>query len=266
MIVMLFLLSCGDLDGPLSKPVLEWSPVPGGTTLIGAKALHPEEGPPTRTVVKSVQMSVTEVQNADFARFVDATGHVTSAERGTLGKPAGSWVFFPPTTIRGTQQPGSWQFVLGATWRHPEGPGSDWKDRPTAPVVHVSHADARAFAAWMGARLPTEAEWEHAARRGATPGNVWQGGFPTLNTAEDGHEGTAPAKAFAPSDDGIYDLLGNVWEWTADRAPDKPGARWAKGGSFLCDDSFCARARPEARLAQGEMETTNHLGFRVVKD
>lgn len=226
--------------------------IPGGTFTMGASApdARPDEFPPHRVRVDGFHMSRTEVTNRQFKDFVDATGHVTTAQKpvdwavlarqvppGTPKPPdadlqPGSMVFSQPAA--GTSPDdveARWAWVPGASWKHPEGPGSSLEQRWDHPVVHVSHEDATAYAAWRGGTLPTEAQWEHAARGGldAKPfvwgdaaiepalANVWQGEFPVRNTAGDGHVGTAPVASFPPNGFGLHDMAGNVWEWTADR-------------------------------------------------
>ncbi len=275
--------------------------VPGGTFVMGHDGpdANPGDGEgPLRTVtVSAFRLGATTVDNAAFARFVEATGHVTTAEA-----DGWSFVFGPHVAdaLHGTATPvpGApwWWAVPGARWDRPEGPGSTVEDRPEHPVVHVSHLDATAFAAWAGLRLPTEAEWEFAARGGldgATypwgdelrPGgrwrcNIWQGDFPAHDTGEDGHRGTAPAGAYEPGGYGLHQMVGNVWEWTADRwttdhdpaptvDPTGPAAgaeRVRRGGSFLCHDSYCNRYRVAARDHSHPADTTANIGFRCAAD
>ncbi len=220
------------------------------------------------------------VTNERWAAFVKATGYRTEAERYSW-----SFVFvgllppgFPPT--RGVVQTPWWRQVHGASWRAPEGPGSDVAARADHPVVHVSHDDAVAFCAWAGRRLPTEAEWERAARGGhegrrfpwgdeLEPGgehraNVFQGEFPVRDTAADGFAGTAPVDAYAPNDLGLFCVVGNVWEWCAGWSA--PGARPQRGGSYLCHASYCTRYRLAARTAAPPDATSGNLGFRVACD
>jgi len=228
--------------------------VPGGQFVMGTdeKSAWPDEGPPHKVLVNGFWMDATEVTNAEFRRFVEATRYVTTAERppdldeimrqvppGTEPpKPEtlvpGSLVFSPPggrVALDDYRQ--WWAWTPGASWRHPEGPGSDIKGKDDHPVVHVSWDDASAYARWAGKRLPTEAQWEFAARGGLDrqpyvwgsepPGsggtwraNTWQGEFPTKNTTDDGHPRTSPVKTYAPNGYGLYDMAGNVWEWCRD--------------------------------------------------
>ncbi len=271
----------------------ERAAVPAGAFTMGANDQYPEEGPTQRLAVEPFDIDTHEVTNAAFARFVAATGYVTSAERATeLGfKAPGSAVF------TGT----SWGFVEGASWRHPDGPASTIEGRDDDPVVQVSLEDARAYAAWAHRALPTETQWEYAARGGLdgkeyawgdalTPAgtfmaNTWQGVFPLVDTGDDGHTGRAPVGCYAANGYGLHDMIGNVWEWTADpyypahrvdaaakraapngfdpRQPDMP-VGVIKGGSYLCAADYCRRYRPAARHAQDTGLGTNHIGFRTV--
>lgn len=247
-----------------------------------------------------------EVTNAQFKRFVDATGYVTVAERKPLPEwfPAGypqdelvpgSAVFNPSDVFQSTSQaPAWWRFVEGASWRQPEGPGSDLSGRMNHPVVHVTFADAQAYASWAGKRLPSEAQWEYAAkagievaegawekayyRDGEWVANTWQGTFPDRNEAADGYAGTAPVGCFPPNPWGLYDAIGNVWELvssdysqdhrkvpTGDFDPsDYSKAGVIKGGSFLCASNYCMRYRPVSRHAQDRTIGSSHIGFRTI--
>ncbi|MEB3335367.1 MAG: formylglycine-generating enzyme family protein [Cyanobacteriota bacterium] len=217
--------------------------IPGGTFLMGSNGHYPEEAPAHLVNVEGFWMDRTPVTNAQFLKFVKATGHITLAER--AADPAlypdalperlvpSSIVFAPPATPVGLGDPYQWwQYVAGAHWRHPEGPGSSIKARETHPVVHVAHDDALAYARWAGKALPSEAEWERAARGGLEgmtyawgdelhPGgqplaNTWQGPFPHHNTCLDGWERTSPVGSFPANGFGLLDMIGNVWEWTDD--------------------------------------------------
>jgi formylglycine-generating enzyme len=233
---------------------------------------------------------------AEFRRFVQETGHLTVAERPPSAAdypdadPAllvpGSLVFqraYGPVDLGDPRA--WWAYVPGADWRHPEGPGSDVHSRGRHPVTHVAYADAAAYAAWAGRSLPTEAEWEFAARgglegaryawgdeafpRGKAMANTWQGEFPWQNLHIDGYEGTSPWGAFEPNGYGLYDMTGNVWEWTCDRyAPaDADGAfprHVIKGGSYLCAPNYSLRYRPAARQGETIDSSTCHIGFRCV--
>jgi formylglycine-generating enzyme len=223
-------------------------------------------------------LAPTTVTNAEFAAFVDATGFRTDAEG-----YGWSFVFggllpddFPET--RGVAAAPWWRQVHGASWRRPEGPDSAVEDRPDHPVVHVSWNDARAYADWAGGRLPTEAEWEHAARGGLdghpfpwgdelTPGgehrmNVWQGSFPDARQPDDGWYGTAPVRSFPPNAFGLYEMTGNVWEWCADPFGED-GHRVMRGGSYLCHESYCRRYRVDARSGSEPDSTSGNVGFRL---
>lgn len=238
-------------------------------------------------------MDRTEVTNAQFAAFVRATGHVTGAER-----EGAAVVFKAAQQRRATDAESWWVYLQGADWRHPEGPGSSSRSGDHHPVVHVTLADAEAYARWLGRELPTEAEWEWAARGGGdaerldreprandgTPqANYWQGLFPDLNTREDGFADLAPVGCYPANGYGLHDLIGNVWEWTRTdyRGPRQPhgngdpaaavsGPRAAgtamviKGGSFLCAASYCARYRAAARHPQESDLGVLHVGFRTV--
>ncbi len=270
--------------------------VPAGSFVPGSNHGYPEErGDGAPVDVAAFYIDRTEVTNAQFAAFVRATGYVTEAERGAGG------AVFRAGAARGALA--WWSEVQGATWQHPAGPGSDLRGKQSHPVVQVSYADAHAYATWLGRALPSEHEWEYAARAQATDealeraprdahgkptANFWQGAFPDRDEAEDGFAGTAPVGCFAPSALGLHDMLGNVWEWTRDRyapsqraedradvagsahcAPSDPAEATAKrvlkGGSFLCAPSSCARYRASARHPQEARQAAQHVGFRTVR-
>ncbi|WP_245827027.1 formylglycine-generating enzyme family protein [Parapedobacter luteus] len=289
--------------------------IQGGKFRMGS-AKFADASPVHEVTVDGFWMDEHEVTNAQFARFVAATGYQTVAERPLNPKDfpdvpldvlqPGSAVFTPPARpvdLRSHLQ--WWKYVVGASWRQPEGPGSSIKGRENEPVVHIAYEDAEAFAAWAGKRLPTEAEWEYAARGGKPntvyywgdelkPGgkwlaNVYQGDFPVRDAAEDGYEGVAPVKSFEPNAFGLYDMDGNVWEWCSDyyrpdyyeRSPTvnpkgpvdsydpiEPGVvkRVQRGGSFLCNEQYCERYIAGSR-GKGEVSSgSNNLGFRCVSD
>ena len=259
--------------------------IPGGRFRMGCdrREGHPSDGEgPSRDIeVGAFLIDTTTVSNARFARFVEATGYTTDAER-----EGWSFVFagllpddFEPT--RGVASAPWWRQVFGADWRHPDGPHSDIAAKASLPVVHVSHNDALAFCRWAGKRLPTEAEWEKAARGGLigarfpwgndeTPNgehrcNVWQGTFPSDNACGDGFYGLAPVDAFPPNGFGLHNIVGNCWQWCADWFDDGIH-RAMRGGSYLCHPSYCWRYRNAARSASTPDSTTGHIGFRCVAD
>jgi formylglycine-generating enzyme len=258
--------------------------VPAGTFLMGTDDLRfpaDREGPVRSVSTGAYSIAAAPVTNDEFAAYVEATGALTLAEQ-----EGWSFVFggllpddFPPT--RGVVGAEWWRAVEGADWRHPAGPQSDLTGLGDHPVVHVNWTEATAYTAWVGARLPTEAEWERAARGGLeqavypwgdelTPGgehrgNIWQGTFPTDNTLDDGYLGTSPVGTFAPNDWGLHDVAGNVWEWSADHFEGRDGHRVMRGGSYLCHESYCNRYRVGARSSNTFDTSTGNIGFRVAR-
>jgi formylglycine-generating enzyme required for sulfatase activity len=306
---------------PDTPPFADMVWMPGGTFLMGSDHHYPEEAPAHKVTVEGFWMDKYTVTNAQFQRFVQATGYVTFAERvpNAADYPGAKPELLVPSSVV-FQKPRQrvdlrnhynwWTYVLGANWRHPEGPTSTLKGRAHHPAVHVVYEDAEAYAKWAGKELPTEAEWEFAARGGLEGkefvwgdelmpndkpmANTWQGEFPWQNLKTDGFEGTAPVGSFPPNGYGLYDMAGNVWEWTTDWYQEhsqlphsccasfnpKGGDREQsydpcvpeikiprkvmKGGSFLCAPNYCRRYRPAARMAQPIDTSTCHLGFRCI--
>jgi formylglycine-generating enzyme len=307
--------------GPAPLPGLRW--VPGGTFLMGSDSHYPEEAPAHKVKVDGFWIDSRPVTNEQFAKFVEDTGHATVAEvppdpaeyPGALPELLypGSLVFEKPAKPVDTRDMRNWwAFTLGADWRHPAGPDTNLDGLDRHPVVHVAFGDAEAYATWAGKQLPTEAEWERAARgglegavyawgnevmpRGRPMANFWQGKFPHENTLEDGWEGTSPVGMFPPNGYGIFDMIGNVWEWTDDwyaprhqevsknsccvprnprggsreesidrRQPEiKIPRKVLKGGSHLCSANYCHRYRPAARYPEPVDTSTSHVGFRCI--
>jgi sulfatase modifying factor 1 len=290
--------------------------IAGGEFLMGSESFYPEERPVRRVHVDGFWIDPHQVTNDDFRRFVDATGWVTVAERpldfaDVPGSPvetypAGSLVFQQTTGPIDLGDSRNWWFyVLGAHWRRPVGPESSIDGRGDHPVVHVAYEDAEAYATWAGKALPTETEWEYAARGGLEgaaftwgdemqPGgrimaNTWQGEFPWWNSKRPGFERTSPVGSFPANGYGLFDMAGNVWEWTMDWYQAQPGRtlekaccspeqsydeaepelriprKVLKGGSHLCAPNYCLRFRPAARMPQMVDTGMSHLGFRCVK-
>jgi formylglycine-generating enzyme required for sulfatase activity len=283
--------------------------LPGGDFLMGSNKFYRDERPARRATVGGFWIDQKPVTNAQFRAFVLATGYLTTSQRApdpamypdadpTLLVP-GSLVFTKPRgPVDLRDYRAWWAYIPGANWQHPEGPESTVDDRGDHPVVHVTFEDVAAYAAWAGKELPTETEWEFAARGGLedatyawgeefAPGgqamaNIWQGRFPWENLLEDGYEGTSPVGAFAANGYGLCDMIGNVWEWTAsvyglprtgsgkqpcchpNASGDRATSKVVKGGSHLCAPNYCRRYRPAARHAQPIDSGMSHVGFRCV--
>lgn len=273
--------------------------IPGGVGYVGTDEpifSLDEESPYRRVKLRPFRIDQCAVTNARFAQFVKETKYKTEAER--LNN---SFVFYgllEDQTIRGNAVAAApwWRMITGACWYRPNGIGSDISLIPHHPVVHVSWNDAQAFARWAGGRLPTEAEWEHAARGGLGdvrytwgdkapdeehffPCNIWQGQFPTMNSEADGYFGTAPVRSYDPNGYGLFNMVGNVWEWTNQNyivrslkksirqlQKDRRGFKVCKGGSYLCHASYCHRYRIAARTSNSPDSSTGHIGFRLVYD
>jgi formylglycine-generating enzyme required for sulfatase activity len=283
--------------------------VPGGTFLMGSEDFYPEERPVRSVAVDGLWIDTKPVTAAQFRRFVRETGHVTVAERPLDPQDypdADPELLVPGSLVfRKTAGPVSlddvrnwWEYAPGASWKRPGGPGTTINGRDHHPVVQVAFEDAAAYAAWAEKELPTEAEWEHAARgglegvpfvwgdeefpAGQPAANTWQGRFPWENLKLDGYEDTSPVGSFPPNGYGLYDMAGNVWEWTTDFfTPDgngdtpvccapslMPGERFPrrviKGGSHLCAPNYCLRYRPAARQSETVDTSTGHIGFRCI--
>jgi sulfatase modifying factor 1 len=256
--------------------------LPGGSFVMGADPRYPEEGPPRPMRVAAFWIDAHELTNGEFARFVAATGYRTLAERAppaVAGAPAamaapGSAVFALPDA----ESPRWWRWSPGAEWRHPSGPAESIAGRDDEPVVQIAYQDAEAYAHWAGKRLPTEAEWEYAAlaggkalpepvdAHGSATANYYQGAFPARDLALDGYAARAPVGCFAPNAYGLYDTIGNVWEWTSASNDPKHETGVIKGGSFLCAANYCARYRPAARQFEERALGTDHIGVRFVSD
>jgi len=273
----------------------------GGSFLMGTD--DPEgfaedgEGPVRLVTVSSFYMDPCAVTNSDYKRFIDDTGYQSDAER--FGWSFVFHLFVPETlqTQNAVYQAPWWIKVEGACWKNPEGPGSDIQDRMDHPVVHVSWNDASAYCRWAGKRLPSEAEWEYAARGGLVQKrypwgdllkpngehqcNIWQGKFPSKNNASDGYAGTAPVRSYQPNGYGLFNMVGNVWEWCSDwfspthhinaaltdpKGPALGDSKVIRGGSYLCHKSYCNRYRVAARSSNTPDSSTGNMGFRCAAD
>jgi sulfatase modifying factor 1 len=287
---------------PSGRPLRGQVTIPGGTFQMGDPydEAYPDDGenPVHDVSLDPFRIDATAVTNAQFATFVKATGHVTEAESFGVSAVFHLGVACEPGDVLHRLDASPWWLaVRGADWRHPEGRHSSIAARSNHPVVHVSWHDALAYCAWSGKRLPTEAEWEYAARGGlvakrypwgdelAPAGrwrcNIWQGTFPHRNTLDDGWLTTAPVKAYRPNGYGLWNVAGNVWEWCSDwfsadyyasspsdapQGPTSGSSRVMRGGSFLCHDSYCNRYRVAARSSNTPESTSANLGFRCAGD
>ena len=315
-----------DVDVVVLQPTKREAPsgmvwIPGGTFKMGSDKFYPEEYPIHTVTVDGYWMDQCTVTNAEWSRFVEETGHLTLAERAPKAEdyPGARPELLVPASVVFKKPDGRvdlrncfnwWTYIAGADWRHPEGPATSIEGRENHPVVHIAYEDAEAYAKWAGKDLPTEAEWEFAARGGLAcadfvwgndfipngkhMANTWQGEFPWQNLQSDGFEGSAPVGSFPANGYGLYDMAGNVWEWTTDwfqshskisrpccgSTNPRGGAmeqsyddampnikiprKVMKGGSYLCAPNYCRRYRPAARMAQPIDTATCHLGFRCV--
>lgn len=276
--------------------------IEGRTYTKGSDVRYREEAPAHKENVAGFWIDVHEVTNQQFAAFVEQTNYITTAEVTPLASnypdipadklQAGSAMFIPPVNFKPGTQDGHWtqwwQFVPGASWRHPEGPQSDLVGRDHHPVVHVSYLDATAYAEWLGRSIPTESQWELAAQgapgsygepnQQAQAANTWQGFFPMQDKATDGYAGAAPVGCYPPGPSGLHDMIGNVWEWVSDvyqpgHSPDISApstslvpVRVIKGGSHLCAENYCRRNAPQSRQPQEEDFGVAHLGFRTLRN
>ena len=309
---MLLLTACSEEPSPMiCLPESEANTtinVKGGEFKFGDNRYYPDEGPIKLAQVADFNIDKTEVTNAQFQAFTDTTGYITAAEIGLSEQEfptippefrlPGSMVFVAPELDKPSAPATWWQFMPGANWRYPEGPQSSIDGKGAFPVVHIIHADAMAYAKWLGRRLPSEEEWEYSSRgglegasfswgeeapnAGVSKANTWQGRFPYSNMNEDGFVGRSPVGCFAANGLGLHDTTGNVWEWTdtpygpdrerdygaAGYDPQQPGitVKTLKGGSFLCSDNYCQRFRPAARQAQDTTLASSHIGFRTAAD
>ena len=279
-----------------SDPLSAMRDIPAGRFVMGSDTHYPEEGPTHEVSVGAFKISSHEVTNSEFADFVEATGYVSTAEKPLppdvypdlpdAYRVPGAMVFVMPKETLLQPVPSMWwSFIPGANWRHPGGPGTSIDGRESEPVTQVSWEDAKAYARWRGHDLPTEAEWEWAARGGGDvpsddiqpEANIWEGVFPYFDTADDGYHGLAPVGCYKPNDYGLYDMIGNVWEWTEDfyhpshdpdpsfvQNPREPQRRVIKGGPWMCSNTYCGRYRPSARQPGDSDLGSSHTGIRTV--
>lgn len=281
-------LKYSSTNSPLSYDISDMVFIESSSFLIGTNEpvfVSDMEGPARNVNVNSFYIDNYEVSNKDFSLFAEETGYITEAEK--FGDSFIFDMFIPKSDIekykakRAVEAPW-WVKVEGANWRNPEGPGSSIKDRMDHPVLHASWNDAVEYCKFRGKRLPSEKEWEYACRGGLKQKlypwgnklqpkgehwlNIWQGEFPKLNTGEDGYIGTAPVNSFPPNKYGLYNMAGNVWEWTSDNWGNDPETKVKKGGSYLCHKSYCWRYRCAARSFNTKDSSSGNLGFRCASD
>jgi formylglycine-generating enzyme required for sulfatase activity len=303
--ICFFVLGCNGVYQYTESPRTtksDWVKLEGGCFSMGESTIYKEEGPVVEVCVEPFEIWSHEISNYEFNTFVNETGYISKAESGWgietgVNVNPGSAVFIAPES---TGSNNWWSYEVGANWKYPQGlKKASFKLHE--PVVHITLDDAKAYASWVGGRIPTEAEWEYAARGGLdgtlmswpdaersalkNKANTWDGIFPVINTKDDGFIGVAPVGSYPPNGFGLYDMIGNVWEWTSsvyypghmpgnlkETYPDgyDPAQKHIpvgviKGGSYLCAKSYCYRYRPAARQAQDLMLSTSHTGFRVVR-
>lgn len=281
--IAVFLLACNQQEPSTIQHISQSNEAcfPNSSIKLKANEFTADRRQAKEVMLQAFCIDKFEVTVAQFSEFVSATGYKTVAETGPAKEEypnqdesffvSGSAVFvFPTSTAKG-----GWQFIQDANWRNPRGDFTSIFEEEKHPVTHIAYRDAVAYANWVGRRLPTEAEWEYAAEKGGLKvdpnatkqaANIWNGDFPFNNTMQDGYQGTAPVGKYEPDNNGVYDMYGNVWEWTADVFDNQETKRYViKGGSHLCAANYCARYRSTARQPQEVGLGTSHIGFRTVR-